>query len=79
VTGDPEAERKGCSVGAYPAYAVNATEEEHVVAAIKFAGKRGIRLNVKSTGHSFQGRSTAFGSLSYVSIVDFDTWAEYVH
>ncbi|KAF2269519.1 FAD-binding domain-containing protein [Lojkania enalia] len=64
VTGDPEAGGTGCRIGAYPVYAVNATEEQHIVAAVKFAKKWRIRLNVKSTGHSFLGRSTAFGSLS---------------
>jgi hypothetical protein len=59
---------KGCSIGKFPAYAVNATEEKHVTAAVKFAKERGIRLNIKNTGHSFQGRSTAAGSLSYVYI-----------
>ncbi|KAH7329441.1 FAD binding domain protein [Stachybotrys elegans] len=64
VTGDPDAGAKGCNVGGYPAYAVNATEPSHAQEAVKFAAKHNIRLNVKSTGHSFQGRSTAFGSLS---------------
>lgn len=64
ATGDPDAGEKGCSLGSYPAYAVNATSAEDVVEAVKFAKKWGIRLNIKSTGHSFQGRSTAFGSLS---------------
>ena len=45
-------------------YSVNATTEEHVIAAVKFVKEKNIKLNVKSTGHSFQGRSTAFGSLS---------------
>ncbi|KAF2871699.1 FAD binding domain protein [Massariosphaeria phaeospora] len=64
VTGDTEAGKKGCTIGAYPAYAVNAMKEEHVVAAVNFAREKGVRLNIKSTGHSFHGRSTAFGSLS---------------
>ncbi|KAF2644920.1 FAD-binding domain-containing protein [Massarina eburnea CBS 473.64] len=64
VTGDTRAGEKGCGVGRYPVYAVNATEEVHVIAAVRFAAERGIRLNVKNTGHSFLGRSTAFGSLS---------------
>jgi hypothetical protein len=37
-----------------------------MIAAVKFASAKNIRLNAKSTGHSFSGRSTAFGSLSYV-------------
>ncbi|KAH7380170.1 hypothetical protein BKA66DRAFT_512927 [Pyrenochaeta sp. MPI-SDFR-AT-0127] len=64
ITGDVNAGNKGCSIGSFPVYSVNATTEAHVVAAVKFAKEKNIRLNVKSTGHSFQGRSTAFGSLS---------------
>lgn len=64
VTGDTTARSKGCSIGGYPEYVVNATSEEHVVAAVDFAREKRLRLNIKSTGHNFQGRSTAFGSLS---------------
>ncbi|KAH8895797.1 FAD-binding domain-containing protein [Thozetella sp. PMI_491] len=64
VTGDPDAGKKGCSLGGYPAYALNATDPSHIQAVVKFANEWNIRLNIKSTGHSFQGRSTAFGSLS---------------
>ncbi|KAH6629723.1 FAD binding domain-containing protein, partial [Boeremia exigua] len=64
VTGDVDAGRKGCSIGKYPAYVVNATGYREVQAAFKFAARKGIRVNVKSTGISLQGRSTAFGSLS---------------
>ncbi|KAJ4986558.1 FAD-linked oxidoreductase-like protein 18, partial [Stagonosporopsis vannaccii] len=64
VTGDASAGSKGCSIGGYPEYSVNATSYTHVVAAVNFAREYRIRLNVKSTGHSFQGRSTAYGSLS---------------
>jgi FAD/FMN-containing dehydrogenase len=64
VTGNPDAGAKGCDIGGYPVYAVNATEASHVQEAVNFARENNIRLNVKSTGHSFQGRSTAYGSLS---------------
>ncbi|KAI9167534.1 FAD-linked oxidoreductase ZEB1 [Paramyrothecium foliicola] len=64
VNGDPKAGAKGCTIGGYPAFAVNATHPSHVQKAVKFARAHNLRLNVKSTGHSFQGRSTAFGSLS---------------
>jgi FAD/FMN-containing dehydrogenase len=64
VTGDPVAGSKGCHVGGYPAFAINATEPLHVQEAVRFARKHNIRLNIKNTGHSFQGRSTAYGSLS---------------
>ncbi|KAF2016338.1 FAD-binding domain-containing protein [Aaosphaeria arxii CBS 175.79] len=63
VTLDPDAEKKGCSIGAYPVYSVNATTEEHVVETVKWAAEKNIRLVIKSTGHSFQGRSTGFGSI----------------
>ena len=66
VTGDVNAGKKGCSIGRHPAYVVNATGHEEVQTAFKFAAKKGIRVNIKSTGLSLQGRSTAFGSLSYV-------------
>jgi hypothetical protein len=64
VTGDPDAGKKGCKIGRYPAYAVNASGYEDVQATFEFAKEKGMRVNVKSTGLSLQGRSTAFGSLS---------------
>lgn len=45
-------------------YVVNATTPEHVQAAVNFAGKHNVRLNVKGTGHDYLGRSTAPNSLS---------------
>lgn len=56
LTGDPNAGKKGCTIGKYPVYVVNATEASHVQAAIKFAKQYNIRLNVKNTGHSLMGR-----------------------
>ncbi|PSN66740.1 FAD-binding domain-containing protein [Corynespora cassiicola Philippines] len=70
ILGDPEAGAKGCGVGAYPALAVNATTEGEVVAAVRGAREWGVRVNVKSTGHSFQGRSTGFGT--------FSVWTHYM-
>ncbi|KLJ07556.1 hypothetical protein EMPG_16971 [Blastomyces silverae] len=64
VNGDPRTGEKGCSIGGYPVYVVNATGPEEVVAAVKWAGERNIRVNIKATGHSFSGRSVAEGSLS---------------
>ncbi|KAF2281462.1 FAD-binding domain-containing protein [Westerdykella ornata] len=64
LTGDVNAGKRGCSIGNYPAYVVNATSAEHVSKALKWAGKKNIRVVVKSTGHSFAGRSTGYGSLS---------------
>jgi len=56
VTGDINAGRKGCSIGNYPAYAVKAESPEQIAKAFKWAGKRNIRVIVKSTGHSYPGR-----------------------
>ncbi|KAF1998465.1 FAD binding domain protein, partial [Amniculicola lignicola CBS 123094] len=64
VTGDVEAGKKGCSIGRYSVYVVNATTAEHASKALKWAQKHNIRVVVKSTGHSFPGRSTGYGSLS---------------
>ncbi|KAL0256807.1 hypothetical protein SLS55_009204 [Diplodia seriata] len=63
VAGDPNAGSKGCSIGNYPPYVVNATEAGHVQAAVKFAIDHNLRLNVKNTGHSSY-RAVAHGSLS---------------
>ncbi|KAL2370323.1 hypothetical protein BDBG_05121 [Blastomyces gilchristii SLH14081] len=56
VNGDPRTREKGCSIGGYPVYVVNATGREEVVAAVKWAGERNVRVNIKATGHSFMGR-----------------------
>lgn len=45
-----------CSSEGYPVYVVNATTTEHVKAAVDFARKSNIRLNIKSTGHDFIGK-----------------------
>ncbi|RKO93313.1 hypothetical protein BDK51DRAFT_19414, partial [Blyttiomyces helicus] len=52
-----------CFQGAVPVLAVNATSASDVQAAIVFAGEYNLRLSVRSTGHDYQGRSTAVGSL----------------
>ncbi|RAR12313.1 FAD-binding domain-containing protein [Stemphylium lycopersici] len=64
VTRDPGAGTKGCNIGSYPAYVVNATSDTKVSTALKWASERDIRLVIKATGHSYQGRSTGYGSLS---------------
>jgi hypothetical protein len=64
ITGDVDAGKKGCGIGRYPVYVVNATEAVHVEEAVKFAAKTSVRLVIKNTGHSFPGRSTGFGALS---------------
>lgn len=72
VNGDTKAGEKGCRLGGYPAYALNATDVTHVQKVVQFVAKHSIRLNVKSTGHSFTGRSTAFGSISWVFKIEQD-------
>jgi len=56
--------KKGCQIGGYPVYVVDARTEEHVAEALKWAGEKNVRVVVKATGHSHQGRSTGYGSLS---------------
>ncbi|KIN03275.1 hypothetical protein OIDMADRAFT_40859 [Oidiodendron maius Zn] len=64
VAGDPSAGETGCSIGAYPVYVVNITKANDVQAALKFAKKWNVRLNIKNMGHNGSGRNTAYGSLS---------------
>ncbi|OCK98398.1 FAD binding domain-containing protein [Cenococcum geophilum 1.58] len=64
VTGDPAAGSRGCTIGEYPVYVVNATEADHVSTALKWADQKSVRVVVKNTGHSYPGRSTGYGSLS---------------
>lgn len=68
VGGDVNAGKKGCNLGGYPDYALNATNATHIQSVVRFAAEHRIRVNVKSTGNSFQGRSTAFGSISSVVV-----------
>ncbi|KAB2575366.1 FAD-linked oxidoreductase ZEB1 [Lasiodiplodia theobromae] len=63
IAGDPAAGSRGCIIGDYPPYVVNATDASHVQAAIRFATEHNLRLNVKNTGHSSR-RAIAAGSLS---------------
>ncbi|KAF9879641.1 FAD binding domain-containing protein [Colletotrichum karsti] len=53
-----------CRSGGYSAFVVNATTPEHVKLGVDFARENNVRLNVKSTGHDYLGRSVAPGSLS---------------
>lgn len=64
VTGNSNAGKKGCSIGNYPVYAVNATTAEQVSKALKWADEKNIRVVVKATGHSYSGRSLGHASLS---------------
>ena len=52
-----------CTQGSIPVFAVNATWPEHIQATIQFVSTNNLRLVIKTTGHDFLGRSTAFGSL----------------
>ncbi|TGO10094.1 hypothetical protein BTUL_0144g00080 [Botrytis tulipae] len=60
-TTDPTAT---CTLGAYPAYAVNATNVAQIQLAVNFARNTGIRFVVKNTGHGFSGKSGGAGALS---------------
>ena len=45
-----------CSLGDQPVYTVNATETADLVAGIRFAREKGIRLVVRNTGHDLLRR-----------------------
>lgn len=64
ITGDPSAGARGCSIGAYPAYVVNATSAQQIGAALTWAAQKNVRVVIKNTGHSYSGRSIGYGSLS---------------
>ncbi|EJP63436.1 FAD binding domain-containing protein [Beauveria bassiana ARSEF 2860] len=53
-----------CSGAGYPAYVINVTSSADVKAGVDFARRNNVRLNVKSSGHDFLGRSNAPGTLS---------------
>ncbi|KAL4940074.1 hypothetical protein BDV06DRAFT_230588 [Aspergillus oleicola] len=55
---------RGCTIGALPAYIVNATNEHQIATAMKWANDRDIRIVVKGTGHDMNGRSTGANALS---------------
>lgn len=54
--GDGYIKSRGCELGGLPAYVVNATSEEQVATAMKWAADRDIRIVVKGTGHELAGR-----------------------
>ena len=56
IGGDTDARKKGCSIGNFPPYVVNATEFGHIQAALMFAKKYNIRFNIKNTGHNPEKR-----------------------
>ncbi|TID15255.1 FAD-binding domain-containing protein [Venturia nashicola] len=53
-----------CTTAGYPVYVVAAKNADDVKAAVDFARTKNIRLNIKSTGHDYLGRSTQPYSLS---------------
>ncbi|KAK0662978.1 hypothetical protein QBC41DRAFT_234834 [Cercophora samala] len=53
-----------CTHGAFPVYAVNATNVQQIQLAINFARNTNIRLVIKNTGHCYLGKSTGAGALS---------------
>lgn len=52
-----------CELGNLAQYAIKVTDAESVIAGVKFARDRNIRLTVKNTGHDYLGRSMGKGSL----------------
>ncbi|VTT57516.1 unnamed protein product [Fusarium fujikuroi] len=66
----------GCHLGGYPSYVVNATSDEQIALAVKWASGRNIRI-VKGTGHDLSGRSSGAHSLSiwtrHMLQVEFDS------
>ena len=52
-----------CNQGEVPLYAVDAISVEHVSTAIRWAQDHNISVNIKSTGHDYQGRSTSSDTL----------------
>ncbi|KAF5542363.1 isoamyl alcohol oxidase [Fusarium phyllophilum] len=64
IYGDVETGKRGCSNGDLPAYVINATTVDHVVAALEFAAEHNIRLVIKNTGHAGNGRNLGNSSLS---------------
>ena len=78
IGGDPYAGAKGCTLGKYPSYVVNATSAEDIGAAMEWASGRSIRLNIKNTGHSHIGRyDNAPGSRAFISGLTL-TYADYL-
>ncbi|KAF2851300.1 FAD-binding domain-containing protein [Plenodomus tracheiphilus IPT5] len=55
---------RGCTIGGLPQYIVNATLEDHVAYAMRWASDRNIRIVIKGTGHDLNGRSSGAHALS---------------
>ncbi|KAE9373591.1 FAD-binding domain-containing protein [Stipitochalara longipes BDJ] len=68
-TCDPfTAQAKQCTAGNYAVYSINVSSASDVIAGIKFAREKNIRLVIKNTGHEYihgyLGKSSGKGSLS---------------
>ncbi|CEI68115.1 hypothetical protein FVEN_g7617 [Fusarium venenatum] len=55
---------RGCHLGGYPNHIVNATGDEQIAMATRWASQRNMRIVVKGTGHDLFGRSAGAHSLS---------------
>ena len=53
-----------CTLDNIASYAINITDAATVIAGIKFAQHKNIRLSIKNTGHDYLGRSSGKGSLA---------------
>ncbi|KAI1357675.1 FAD/FMN-containing isoamyl alcohol oxidase-like protein MreA [Xylaria arbuscula] len=53
-----------CALGNLAQYAINVSSAQDVIAGIRFAQEKNVRLTIKNTGHDFLGRSTGKGSLA---------------
>ncbi|PQE19472.1 6-hydroxy-D-nicotine oxidase protein [Rutstroemia sp. NJR-2017a WRK4] len=53
-----------CTLGNVAQYAIKVTDAATVVAGLKFATKKNIRVTIKNTGHDQLGRSAGAGSLA---------------
>ncbi|KAI1453920.1 FAD-binding domain-containing protein [Annulohypoxylon moriforme] len=62
---DPwQPQSKPCTLGNYVNYAVNVSNSDDVIAALKFADEKNVRFVIRNTGHDYLGRSTGAGALS---------------
>ncbi|KEY73201.1 hypothetical protein S7711_04167 [Stachybotrys chartarum IBT 7711] len=53
-----------CELGNYASYSINVTVADDVLAGIRFAKQKNVRLVIMNTGHDYMGKSTGKGSLS---------------
>ncbi|KAL0930065.1 FAD binding domain protein [Colletotrichum truncatum] len=53
-----------CNLGNIASYAINVSSAADVIAGIKFAKRKNVRLSIKNTGHDYIGRSNGQGSLA---------------